>query len=196
MPYTVDVDESGRITWPPIDTETERTPMGDTQEHMRRVLTLLARGPITDKSGLAANVLAKRLRWKHTGGALSALVNKLVDMGVVDRETRGRRTFAISLTIEPGELPAGWIDEPEPEPAPAPRPPEQPAANGAAEVDLVETAPPDADEWLAAVTENGGVDYRLLATALLERVVDVVTHDGNGKGDDEYDRAVVLSVQL
>jgi hypothetical protein len=215
MPYTVDLDDEGRITWPPLHTDSGKRLMESSQAHWRKVLIALAdKGDVLDQSGLAANTLQKRTRWKLSGGAFSSLLNSLVDAGLIERETRGRRTYAIRLEIDRDQLPLDWIDErdlppaaPEVEPEVEPESlshadldvvpiPPAGSANGAVDVDLVSMPPPDADEWLRAAQDNGGVDYSLLATALLERVVEVVSHADNGSDADTYDRATVLSVQL
>lgn len=220
MPYSVDVDDSGHMTWPPVHAESGKRLMESSQENWQRALTILAtKGPLHDKSGLASNRLAKHMRWKMSSGALSNLVNAMVDAGLVTRESRGRRTFSIALAIDPEQLPIGWLptangtsrDAAQDHGAPEThdtdatsaveatedtRRPLAPAeTNGHGDVDVVDVAAPDSDAWMAAMMDNGGVDYSLLATALLERVVDVVTHHDENN-EDTYDRATVLSVQL
>jgi hypothetical protein len=211
MPYAVDVDDNGRITWPPLHVDTGKRMTTDSQDVWRKSLTVLGkRGPITDKSGLASTILAKRIRWKHTPSAFSMHLNNMVDAGLITREVRGRRTFNLALAIDAESLPEDWLPTEETD-APAavsldateavsePITPAETNGTGDASVDgvvdVLVMPPADPDEWLRAVNDNGGVDYSLLATALLERVVEVVTHD-TGNEDDTYDRATVLSVQL
>jgi len=177
-------------------------------------MALGTKGDVHDTSGLASTILAKRIRWKHSSGAFVGLIGKMQDAGLVTRTTRGRRTFDIELTADPDSFPIEWTNGhgQAPEAATtdatsaveasdgsvatseAPEAPEALEANGHGPVDLVALEAPDTDAWLAAVMDNGGVDYQLLAVALLERVVDVVAH--NTGDDDTYEHATVLSVQL
>jgi hypothetical protein len=218
MPYTIDVTEDGHLAWPPHRVEyPHQRLMKTTEPHWRKTLVVLAKGPVIDKSGLATAKLAKKIKWPHGQPAMSMMLATMEDTGLVSREINGKRTMSIAIAVDVEALPPEWFPSSNGHHAPdgtdqATETDGTPAtvASNAPEAEATTDAPermPDAPrglvavpeidplEWHTAQTANDGVDYSLLAAALLERVVELAT--GAATADpDSYDRGVVLSVQL
>jgi hypothetical protein len=93
-------------------------------------------------------------------------VNELRELGLIEYERRGRRTYRMALMVEPDELPM-----PDPFPPPEPEPVETPHTTSApppilGEVEAPEPTPSHVDNLF------GDNDAHLVAVALLREVLD------------------------
>lgn len=68
-----------------------------TSQRARQVLAVLADGgPVTDDKGAAAVRLAETMGVGY--GSVSNVLTRLDDLGYIERELHGKRTFAITIT--------------------------------------------------------------------------------------------------
>lgn len=114
--------------------------------HWDTIIAALENGPIEDPSGLATEKL-REITGHESTNALAKILRRMEQDGIIVRDINGRRTHRIALTREEQAkrrrpMAARTIVATEPEPAPAP------STNG-----------------------DGGVDYDLLAAALLAKAL-------------------------
>jgi hypothetical protein len=125
---------SGPIPWPPPPADGQRGIYLSTREIWADVLWTIAHagGSIVSETGQATAALYEQLadpdRTNQTNVGLR--VNELVDLGLVDVDRRGKRTYAIGLTVAADRLP---MRDPHAAPAPA-------ASAVVAEPEAVDTA--------------------------------------------------------
>lgn len=117
MPYNaLGRDEAtGRFDWPPRDAATGKRPQRRCTDQMVDVLWTLAHadGIITDASGLAVRRLLDAVNDPDLFAAsekapyttINRTIGDLIELGLVEVERRGRRTFAYGLTIDADEIP-------------------------------------------------------------------------------------------
>lgn len=182
--YRIELTEKGHGLWEEKfgPKEVRYQEIADMRDDILRLLA--HHGPIVDKSGRAASIITEAL------GAVSTQVIPQMrrlhyEMGLIDRDIKGKRTMRIELTEKGKEAAAHlkpWKDaEPvsdidmlatvtpveEPEPQPEPEPELEPAAEGVIEM-IVEAPQP------APPVVPGGIDYERLAAELLIRTLQVV----------------------
>lgn len=89
--------------------------MAFTTENRRKILEVLAAGPIHDSGGRAIQKLQAETGHETTN-ALSKVLRTMEQLGLVTREINGRRTFSIEATAEG----LSWLGHPTPVPVPEP----------------------------------------------------------------------------
>jgi DNA-binding MarR family transcriptional regulator len=146
------------------------------------LFAVLAEGPVQDPSGHAARVLLARTGY-GSAASLSAVLYRLEAAGLVRRQTRNKRTYAIELTPA-GRARLGATPPPNKTTATVTGMPNGPASTWTDSTDVapsaapIETTPDQEPETTAA--DSGGIDYDVLAGVLLKKALQALQNSDAG----------------